>query len=84
MEALGQAGRAMPPRPRVQAISREHAARFIAEHAAWGHWIDIDQDSTTRKAAYKRAAARLHPDNRETGNHELFLKLQEAMEVLEG
>lgn len=32
--------------------------------------------------AYRRAAAILHPDNRQTGNHELFLKLQKAKEVL--
>lgn len=36
------------------------------------------------KSAYKRKAAIFHPDNKETGNNEQFLKVQEAYEVLTG
>lgn len=36
----------------------------------------------TVEDAYRRAAAVYHPDNRATGNHELFVKLQEAKGVL--
>jgi hypothetical protein len=94
-EALGQAGRAMPPRARVQKMSREEAARFVAAHACVSpgkphagddcpSWADVLNSRDKQTRAYRRSSARLHPDNKETGNHELFVKLQEAMEVLEG
>ncbi len=34
------------------------------------------------KSAYKKAARKYHPDNRETGNEELFKKIGEAYETL--
>lgn len=78
-----------PPRRRVKVqMSREEAARFIAHQADSGDGtplaVNIRTDPQRRKNAYREAARRLHPDNKATGNHELFVKLQEAMEVLEG
>ena len=85
MEPLGQAGRAMPPRPRARTMSREEAANFIARQSgAIYTGSGLLAMPETVAFAYRAAARRLHPDNKETGNHELFVKLQEAMEVLEG
>ncbi len=44
--------------------------------------IDKGSDEKTIKSAYKKAARKYHPDNRETGNEELFKKIAEAYEVL--
>jgi hypothetical protein len=38
-------------------------------------------DVGLRQEVYRRAARRLHPDA-QTGNHELFVKLQQANEML--
>jgi hypothetical protein len=70
-------------------MSRAEAAGFVYSHCLNGPgWIpnvsDIYTQAQARAQAYKYAAKKLHPDNKETGNHELFVTLQEAMEVLEG
>jgi hypothetical protein len=58
------------------------AAKFIALHAREPHTDRVLKDPEYRKMAYRRAAAKLHPDK--GGSHDDFLKLQKAMEVLEG
>jgi hypothetical protein len=77
--------RPLPPRPRVSKMGREEASDFIALHAQIRGvtGFHVSRDGLERRHAYKRASFRLHPDNKETGNYELFVKLQEAMEVLE-
>jgi hypothetical protein len=73
------------PAPTTGPMSVEAAARFIADHSGgavtaqqvldgWHH----GQGTTT----YRLAAARLHPD-RDGGNAELFVRLQEARQVLD-
>lgn len=65
---------------------REDAALFIATQCE-----DDDPEAPeiiitspdARKTYYRDAAARLHPDKSE-GNHELFIRLQQAMAILEG
>lgn len=37
-----------------------------------------------RTKAYRTAAAILHPDNKQSGSHEMFVRLQQAKSVLEG
>lgn len=66
----------------------EEAARFIARHSessmanveACAQRILVDEP--TRQACYRRAAARLHPDA--GGDHEQFVRLRRAMELLAG
>lgn len=40
-------------------------------------------DAALRQEVYRRAARRLHPDNAQGGNHELFVKLGQALAMLE-
>jgi hypothetical protein len=61
------------------------AAAFINSHAgsaAVPHWMSLIEFPTVRQVAYREAAKRLHPDS-SAGDHELFVKLQQAMEMLE-
>lgn len=44
--------------------------------------IDKNADEKEIKSAFKKAARKYHPDNRETGNEEVFKKINEAYEVL--
>lgn len=56
----------------------QEAANFIAQYCIYPpHAIVRELD-----AAYKEAARKCHPDT--GGNHELFLKLQKAVEILRG
>jgi hypothetical protein len=81
-----QPGRAFPSKPRVVAMTKQEAAIFILRHCGASDSIrdqsDVIDRPQVRKMLYRRAAAKLHTDNKETGNHDLFVKLQEAMEVL--
>jgi len=43
----------------------------------------ILENRSVMNEAYRKAAATLHPDNKRTGNHEAFVKLQKAKEILE-
>lgn len=64
--------------------SKEEAAEFIKDQAGVGWNIyELANDHNTRQTAYRAAAKRLHPDSPETGNHELFVKLQQALAYLE-
>ena len=65
-------------------MSREDAAEFVAKYS--GLTMDVLYRFPARylNDAYRRAAGVLHPDNKVTGNHELFVRLQRAKEVLEG
>lgn len=71
------------PAPRRPAVfqNREQAALFIATYAVVPKDFILSHESSAR-AAYRKAAAKLHPDNRETGNAEQFKLLGEAWEVL--
>lgn len=44
--------------------------------------IEKNADEKEIKSAFKKAARKYHPDNRETGNEETFKKINEAYEVL--
>lgn len=46
--------------------------------------LGVSRDAADQeiKSAFKRAARKYHPDNNETGNEELFKKVNEAYEVL--
>jgi hypothetical protein len=64
--------------------SKEDAARFIYTQDPLSiHPERIINDAGLRTEAYRRAARRLHPDNTQSGNHELFLKLGQALTLLE-
>jgi len=60
------------------------AAAFIASHTGLARIFsaDIGTSEVMFKAAYKEAAKRLHPDNIQTGNNELFVKLQDAAAIV--
>lgn len=66
--------------------SKEDAARFIAEVAYRGEKFDhptrLVSDEQLRQYSYRRAAAKLHPDN-PAGSHDAFVKLQAALALLE-
>lgn len=72
--------------PRQGFSTKEDAAAFIATQSAGDydpavadrvlHFADVRQE------LYRRAARRLHPDT-PTGNHELFVRLQQANDMLE-
>ena len=63
--------------------ARAEAAEFITKHAGCPDMAkSITADGGARRIVYRTAAAALHPDNRETGNSELFVKLQDAMRIL--
>jgi hypothetical protein len=62
--------------------TKEAAAEFLAN--ASGSVVSVFSvlhDSALRQQVYRTAAARLHPDQA-TGSHELFVRLQQAMELL--
>jgi len=46
--------------------------------------LSPNADAETISRVYRMLALRYHPDNTETGNHELFLRLSEAYQVLSG
>jgi len=73
-----------PPKPSVPKMSRVAAARFLSKFSSFTVSGLLEHTNTCARPAYLQAVKYLHPDNKETGSHELFLKLQEAMEVLEG
>lgn len=66
--------------------SKEDAAVFILTQTGMplaNHTLRAIMDSEPiRKATYRAAAARLHPDS-PTGNHDLFVKLGQALAMLE-
>jgi DnaJ domain len=61
--------------------TREQAALFIATYAVVPKDFILAHESSAR-AAYRKAAAKLHPDNKETGSAEQFKLLGEAWGVL--
>ena len=64
----------LPPAPAK--MSRADALVFLALHS------DIPTPAADIPKAYRQAAAKLHPDNKETGNVHLFHLLTEARAVL--
>jgi hypothetical protein len=44
--------------------------------------LSPEADAASVSRAYRLLAVRYHPDNRETGNHEMFLRLSEAHQIL--
>jgi hypothetical protein len=63
--------------------SKEDAAAFIIIQADRDNPpSSIIKDAALRAAIYRQAARHLHPDSG-TGNHELFIKLQQANAILE-
>jgi len=68
---------ALPPAS-SDILTPQDAANFIAQYCIYPpHAIVKELD-----AAYKEAARKCHPDT--GGTHELFLKLQKAVEILRG
>jgi hypothetical protein len=66
----------LPPAPKNMAPA--DALQFFSLHS------DVRPlNANTFKSAYRTAAARLHPDNQQTGNEHLFRLLTEAKETLE-
>lgn len=67
-------------------LNMEDAALFIATQAGVGVSNDginnLIVDAATRQTMYRAAARRLHPDAA-SGNHELFVRLQQALALLE-
>jgi hypothetical protein len=63
--------------------ARIQAAIFLASHS-YAPKDYLLENKTARHLAYRKAAAKLHPDNKDTGDAEEFLKLKKAMETLEG
>jgi hypothetical protein len=60
-------------------MSCDEAAAFIAQYSGYTIY-GVFNDLT---GAYRSAAAKLHPDNKQNGSHEQFLRLQRAKEILE-
>jgi hypothetical protein len=65
----------LPPAPKR--MSRADALVFLRLHS------DLADPATDVNKAYRLAAGKLHPDNRETGNVHLFHLLVEARDVLQ-
>ena len=63
--------------------SKEAAAAFIIVEANRSiPAASVIQDAALRSEIYRQAARRLHPDS-PTGNHDLFIKLQQANTLLD-
>lgn len=72
--------KALPAPLAMPSMSMEDAAAFIADKAGSCSAHDIIADPAIRKAAYRRAAKRSHPDN--GGAEADFKKLQEAIQII--
>lgn len=70
--------------PKPAFANAEEAALFISMKAygAPGFAREILHDGRLRQDAYRGAARILHPDNPDTGNHEEFLLLDQALGML--
>ena len=79
----------LPPSSDKPFDSKEDASKFILSQAFGAHgfpYVEVTaiiEDSEMRDRAYKIAAAQIYPD-KPNGSHELFVKLQVAMKMLEG
>ncbi len=62
--------------------SMMEAAEFIARYSRMPKDAILHRGQLNH--AYRMAAAVLHPDNKETGDHEGFVKLQKMKGILEG
>jgi hypothetical protein len=72
----------LPEAAPAEEMTREMAAIYIAGYSA------VPKDyilagTTQLNDAYRKAAGILHPDNQQTGNHEAFVRLQKAKQILE-
>lgn len=66
--------------------SKTEAALFIISQqdtGVTGGAYTVVENPEKRQEVYRRAAKRLHPDNPDTGNSDLFVKLQQALSLLE-
>ena len=66
----------LPPAP--SRMKKEDALTFLSLHGD-----DAPVYAENFKQIYRRAAAKLHPDNQSTGNEHLFKLLSQAKEVLQ-
>ena len=79
----------LPPPSDKPFDSKEDASKFVLSQAFGAHgfpYVEVTaiiEDSEMRDRRYKIAAAQIHPD-KPNGSHELFVKLQAAMKMLEG
>jgi len=46
--------------------------------------LSPNADAATISRVYRMLAFRYHPDNTETGNHELFIRVSQAYQILSG
>jgi hypothetical protein len=79
----------------LRAVDRYGVTRNAEQYAGWkklaapveSHLFNTAEDAEAfineNGGTYRAAAAKLHPDNKETGSHDLFVKLQAAMAMLE-
>lgn len=67
--------------PEAEHLDFHAALMFLAEHSSYG-LIHIQTTHTIFKDAVRQAKLKLHPD-KPTGSHELFIKLQKSIEILE-
>jgi hypothetical protein len=68
------------PLPSGETKSREDAAHFVSIHGDIDY-LKILENAEHRDTALRNAAMKLHPD-KPTGSHDLFVRLQEAKEIL--
>lgn len=66
--------------PAQETMQLQTACDFIGIHS--GMYISEKNGAEMLKQAYKRAAAKLHPDNPTTGSHAQFVLLQKAEEAV--
>lgn len=81
--ALGQqytGFKALPPAP--MEITREHAAKVLAEPSGFTVGEILAGDTAVIDRVWRAAALKLHPDH--GGSHELFVEAQRAAHVLWG
>ena len=79
----------------LRAVDRYGVTRNAEQYAGWKkiaapaevHIFNTPEDAEAfineHGGTYKDAARKLHPDNTETGSHDLFVRLQAAMMMLE-
>lgn len=71
-----------PPPAANGKMTREEAAQFMGQHGGYTSSVILGSENV-RIDAYRRSAMKLHPDNKTTGDEELFKKLQKAKKALE-
>lgn len=75
---------ALPPAGGTAIGTSTEAARYIAEHADTKEIERIISDADYRKAMYRKGIVKVHPDNMDTGDREVFELLTKSYRYLEG